>query len=54
LIKLIIKIIRKKCNMWCYSPPPLKRNLVLRFAKEEAQENDEGCIGRRDQRILDS
>jgi hypothetical protein len=36
-------------------PFPLNRNLVLRFAKGGgAQENDEGCIGRGDQRILDN
>jgi hypothetical protein len=34
---------------------PPYRNLVPRFMKEGgAQENDEGCIDRGDQRILDS
>jgi hypothetical protein len=34
---------------------PLNRNLVLRFTKGGgAQENDEGCICRGDQKILDS
>jgi hypothetical protein len=34
---------------------PLNRNLILRFTKRGGvQENDEGCIGRGDQRISDS
>jgi hypothetical protein len=41
--------------MGCHNPAPLNINLALRFAKGGgAQENDEGCIGRGDQRISDS
>jgi hypothetical protein len=48
-----MKIIREKHNVGCYNPP-LKRNLIPRFTKEGARENDEVCIGQGDQRILDS
>jgi hypothetical protein len=40
-------------KIWDVTALPLNRNLILRFAKGGGStRNDEGCIGRGDQRIL--
>jgi hypothetical protein len=42
-------------EIWDVTALRLNRNLVLRFTKGGgAQENDEGCICRGDQKILDN
>jgi hypothetical protein len=49
---LLMTLIRVS-EIWDVITLPLNKNLVPRFAKVGgAQDNDEGCIGRGDQRIL--
>jgi hypothetical protein len=52
MINAVMKVIKKNHNTGCYNPPPLKRNLILRFTRGgEHKKNDEGHIDHGEQMI---